>query len=69
MENLSNRCMNEVKILKERLKITEDERDEAKVGLHIVTVHCCNLIAEKEGRKFEDVKKEINENMHKIMHG
>ena len=59
----------EVKNLKERLNTIENERDEIAMTLHIITVHCCNLIAEKEGKKVEDVPKEMNESIDKIMHG
>lgn len=59
----------EIEALKEKLRLAEEEIDEFKVVLHIVTVHCCHLIAEKEGRKVEDIYKEINKNVNELMHG
>lgn len=43
-----NNDIQKIKDLKEKLKIVENERDEVKASLHVVTLHCANLIAEKE---------------------
>ncbi|QXE20009.1 hypothetical protein [Clostridium sp. 001] len=64
MENL----MKEISDLKEKLRLMKEDRDELKAVLHIVTVHCCHLIGEKEGKKVEDVYTEINQNINTLIH-
>lgn len=65
MENL----VQEVENLKRKIRFVEEERDELKVALHIVTIHCCHIIGEKEDKKVEDVYKETGKNVHELMHG
>lgn len=54
--------------LKKKLRDVENDRDEIKMAFHIVTVHCCHLIGEKEGKKVEDVYKEISERVNNLLH-
>ncbi|AVP66021.1 hypothetical protein C3B64_17945 [Clostridium botulinum] len=63
MKNL----LQENKNLKEKLRIIEEDQDELKLALHIVTVHCCHLIGEKEGKKVEDIYKEINKRITALL--
>lgn len=65
MENLSK----EVEKLKEKLKDVESENTDLKGALHIVTVHCCHLIKEKEGKEISDIYKEISGSVSKLMSG
>lgn len=65
MENL----LKENEISKEKIRVLKEERDELKLILHIMTVHCCNLIAEKEDKKVEEIYKEIGKSVNKLMHG
>jgi flagellar motility protein MotE (MotC chaperone) len=53
----------EIEILKERLKAAENERDDTKASLHVVTLHCVNLIAKKDNISVEDVYNQINNNL------
>lgn len=55
--------------LKEKLKLVEEDRDELKVALHIVMVHCCHLIGERENKKVEDIYKEISKSVNMLMRG
>lgn len=52
---------NMIKKLKQENIIIKNERDEAKAALHMVTVHCCKLIAEKDNKDFTSVWNEITE--------
>ena len=63
------KLLQEIENLKVSIKNVEEEKKQLSIALHIVTVHCCNLIGEKEGKKVEDVYKEISENVNKIMYG
>lgn len=66
---LADADVQEVNDLKEKLIIIENEREEIAAALHIITIYCCNLIAQKEGKEVDDVRRKINGNMYKIMHG
>ena len=65
MENLSQ----EIRNLKVSIKNLEEEKKQLNAVIHIVTLHCCNLIGEKEGKSIDDVHKEINEIVNKIING
>ena len=61
--------LQEIEKLKVSIKNIEEEKKQLSADLHIVTVHCCNLIGEKEGKKIENIYKEISESLNKIMNG
>jgi len=63
------KLIEEIENLKVNIKNIEEEKKQISIALHIITVHCCNLISEKEGKQIEDVYTEISKSVSEIMNG
>lgn len=53
--------------LRNQLKVTEEDRDEAKLDVQKILVRYIELLAEKEGKSSKEIFKEIGEDINKIL--
>lgn len=65
MKNLKEK----VKELEEKLRISDDKIKDERAIRHMLTIHCCNLIAEKENKEFKVIHKELSSCINNIIQG